>query len=119
MRIELNFQSACGPVSAKLADGTEAPTGLCSLHPEPLVGMNVLAVGKLYAIGNGGRKVEADLVFDLRKSAFAVRPKKLEPAGFAFDLPEDANTPATTTPEQAVTAATAVAAVPQKPGAKS
>ena len=82
-------------VAIKLADGTYASTtdeniataAVCSYVPEPIAGVSVISVGRFRAIGQGGRVVDADVVFDLRRHAFVIKPKKLESEGFDFDKP--------------------------------
>jgi len=68
----------------------EAITGFQRLviEPEPVVGKRYIPIGRLKALGNSGREVLTDIVFDTRKGEFLIRPKKLDPKGFEFDRSE-------------------------------
>jgi hypothetical protein len=96
MRIEYSTpRSDDMSVSIRLADGTlaittdenVATTAVCAYEPEPIAGYSTIGVGKFRATGQGGRVVDAEVVFDLRRGTFVIRPKKLESEGFEFDKP--------------------------------
>ncbi len=68
--------------------GDTVESVLCTYTPEPVDGAKIISAGHFKAIGDSGRVEQAEVVFDLRRKMFVLRPKRLIAGGFDFDKPE-------------------------------